>query len=67
MLLLLAPSWVLGALEFPAEVVQAPIPTVVAITTSALDLLACWLLFFGFGARSYFRQAETTGSQAGES
>jgi hypothetical protein len=60
MLLLLAPTWALGALEFPDELVQAPIAAVVGVTTSALDMLACWLLFFGAGASRYFRQPERT-------
>ena len=59
-LLLLAPSWALGALEFPGEIMQASIAAVVGGTTSALDILACWLLFFGAGATRYFRQVERT-------
>jgi hypothetical protein len=66
-LLLLAPSWALGAIEFPSEIVQAPIAAVVGVTTSAIDILACWLLFFGAGASSYFRQSEHTVEGGGES
>ena len=65
-LLLLAPSWALGAMEFPGELVQAPVSAVVGVTTSALDIFACWLLFFGAGASSYFRQAERTNVRACE-
>jgi len=56
--LLLAPGWALGALDFPGDLVQAPMAAVVGVTTTALDILACWLLFFGAGASSYFRQTD---------
>ena len=58
--LLLAPTWALGALEFPGELAQAPIATLVGITTSALDILACWLLFFGAGASTTFVKLNPT-------
>jgi len=66
MLALLAPSWVFEALALPEQILQAPVEAAVGIAASALDILVCWLLFFGRGASGYFRQAGSTSSQAGE-
>ena len=55
LVVLLAPSWVFGALEIPQQLLQPHIHEVVGLIANALDMLACWLLFFGKGARSFFR------------
>ena len=66
-LLLLAPSVVLGAIEFPGQMAQSPFQAAVGIITSALDVLTCWLLFFGTGASNYFRRGTPGLRGAGES
>jgi hypothetical protein len=67
LLVLLAPSWIFGALQLLEPVLEAPIQAVVSLVASALDMMACCLLFFAKGARSYFSQARARSGVDGAS
>jgi len=54
LVVLLAPSWIFGALEISEQLLQARLQEVVGLIANALDMLACWLLFFGKGSPSFF-------------
>ncbi len=55
-LVLVAPSWVVGAVQFSEQIRQAPIQATSGIVITALELAAYGFLFFGNGAHRYFLQ-----------
>ena len=65
LVVLLAPSWIFGALEISEQLLQVSIQEVVGLLANALDMLACWLLFFGKGARSFFHGRAGSVSKSG--
>ena len=65
LVVLLAPSWIFGALEISEQLLQVSIQEVVGLLANALDMLACWLLFFGKGARNFFHGRAGSVSKSG--
>ena len=65
LVVLLAPSWIFGALEISEQLLQVSIQEVVGLLANAFDMLACWLLFFGKGARSFFHGRAGSVSKSG--
>ena len=51
MLLFLAPTWWLGATNLNEDFLRSPLVGALTVVSIAIEVIACWLLFTGTGAR----------------
>jgi hypothetical protein len=44
-------GWALAVSDFETEMARSPISAIIYVVTALMEVFACWLLFFGAGAR----------------
>jgi hypothetical protein len=57
MLVYLAPTWVLGMMDFSETFTRLPVVGVVAVVATVMEIVACWMLFIGSGAGWFLPRA----------
>jgi hypothetical protein len=66
MLIYLAPSWALGAMQFSEDFMRSPVMGIVILIATIVEVVACGLLFFGGGARWFASVAAARTNHARE-
>jgi hypothetical protein len=61
MLLFLGSTWLAGAMQFSDQFTESPVVGTIELIANAIEMFACWLLFFEADARRFFAKAHAAG------